>query len=546
MTAAEADLPEAKAWAPAARRPSIPLLLGMVALLGVLAPIVLMPVPPLTDFANHLARMDIIARLRDDALLARFYTVDWALIPNLAMDILVPPLARLIGVFAAGQVFIALIIVTIVTGAWALHDALHRHSHGPGGANALVAMALVYNGIFLLGFTNFLLGIGLVLWGVAAWVRLPRRRPWLRLGASTLIVCLLFVCHLFAVGLYAMALFCLEAPTLCTAGPHAGKWRALLGRLAAMALPFLPVLPALALSPTMGLANLMVWSWSGKGEGLRLLVETYHGDWEVPAGWLALGIVAALLACRRMALHPGGWLLLGLGGVTYIALPTVIFGSSYADERLPVALLFLVLGFARFDLRTRRARALGLAVILAVIGGRTALLVHDWLPLGRVYADMRAALAQAAPGATVLVVEATVPTGDPALNNAIAHAPCLGIIDRSLLVSTAFSVKGKQILGITPAYTQRVDREDGDPPNVADLAHAVTESRPDSGPESRPESGAESGAGEGYFWQNWQRDDDYVLVLYTSPGTQALPGLLELVHDGPHFQLYKVVRPVAG
>lgn len=531
MTVIDASLSPAASRS-RARHLSVATALGLLALVAVLVPLFLVPVPPLTDYANHLARMDIIARLPHDPALARFYAIDWALIPNLAIDILVPPLAKLIGIFAAGRLFIALIVITTVSGTWALHNALYHRTHGLGGANALVSMALIYNSIFLLGFTNFLLGIGLALWGAALWLHLPQGRTGLRLLVSTAIVCLLFVCHLFAVGLYGMALFCLEAPGLWRLIARNGGWRRgdgwrrAAGRLTLLGLPFLVLIPALAVSPTMGLADLMVWSWSGKGEGLRFVVETYHGDWEVPAGWAALGVIALLLATRRMVLHPSGWLLLAAGVVTYIALPTVMFGSSYADERLPIALAFLVLGFVRFDMRTPRARQVALACILTIICGRSALIAHDWRPLGRVYTDMRQALAMAEPGSTLLVVEATVPSGDPAFNNAIAHAPCLGIIDRSLLVSTAFTVAGKQILSITPAYTDQVDREDGDPPNVADLAHAVSDPFP-------PGS---------YFWQDWRRNYDYVLVLYTSPGAQALPGLLDLVHDGRDFQLYKVIR----
>lgn len=524
MTAIDASLSPATSRSRASHL-SVATALGLLALVVVLVPVFLVPVPPLTDFANHLARMDIIARLPQDPALARFYAIDWALIPNLAIDILVPPLAKLIGIFAAGRLFIALIVITTVSGTWALHNALYHRTHGLGGANALVSMALIYNSIFLLGFTNFLLGIGLALWGAALWLHLPQGRTGLRLLVSTAIVCLLFVCHLFAVGLYGMALFCLEVPNLRRLISQGG-WRRGAERLVLLGLPFLVLIPALAVSPTMGLADLMVWSWSGKGEGLRFVVETYHGDWEVPAGWAALAVIALLLATRRMVLHPSGWLLLAAGVVTYIALPTVMFGSSYADERLPIALAFLVLGFVRFDLRTPRARQVALACILTVICGRSALIAYDWRPLGRVYTDMRQALAMTEPGSTLLVVEATVPSGDPAFNNAIAHAPCLGIIDRSLLVSTAFTVTGKQILSITPAYTDQVDREDGDPPNVADLGHAVSAPFPPGT----------------YFWQDWRRNYDYVLVLYTSPGAQALPGLLDLVHDGRDFQLYKVIR----
>ena len=48
---------------------------------------------------------------------------------------------------------------------------------------------------------------------------------------------------------------------------------------------------------------------------------------------------------------------------------------------------------------------------------------------------------------------------------ALVHAACLAIIERSALVTTAFTVVGKQILHVRPDYRARVDTEDGTPPN---------------------------------------------------------------------------------
>src|SRR5271167_1424286 len=56
------------------------------------------PLPPLSDYVNHLARMDVIATLSKDPLLANYYEVDWTVLPNLTMDLIVPPLARIMNI----------------------------------------------------------------------------------------------------------------------------------------------------------------------------------------------------------------------------------------------------------------------------------------------------------------------------------------------------------------------------------------------------------------------------------------------------------------
>ena len=52
------------------------------------------PLPPLSDYVNHLARMHVIATLPKNPLLANFYEIDWQVVPNLTMDLVVPLLAR--------------------------------------------------------------------------------------------------------------------------------------------------------------------------------------------------------------------------------------------------------------------------------------------------------------------------------------------------------------------------------------------------------------------------------------------------------------------
>src|ERR1700684_2454827 len=50
-------------------------------------PIVLYPLPPISDYINHLARMHVIATGSSDPDLSRYYEIDWQVIPNLMMDL---------------------------------------------------------------------------------------------------------------------------------------------------------------------------------------------------------------------------------------------------------------------------------------------------------------------------------------------------------------------------------------------------------------------------------------------------------------------------
>src|SRR5215469_2642596 len=80
--------------------PQILVLFFVLALVAII-PILTHQLPPLEDYVNHLARMHVIATRGHDANLSRFYEIDWQIVPNLMMDLIVPVLARVMSVYAA-------------------------------------------------------------------------------------------------------------------------------------------------------------------------------------------------------------------------------------------------------------------------------------------------------------------------------------------------------------------------------------------------------------------------------------------------------------
>src|SRR5665647_2624374 len=99
------------------------------------------PLPPLSDYVNHLARMQVIATLAKNPQLANFYEIDWQVIPNLTMDLIVPLLARVMNIYLAGQVYIVSMFALIISGTLALNRALT----GRWSALPLFAFPLLYN-----------------------------------------------------------------------------------------------------------------------------------------------------------------------------------------------------------------------------------------------------------------------------------------------------------------------------------------------------------------------------------------------------------------
>jgi hypothetical protein len=487
-------------------------------------PILLYPWPPLADYMNHLARMRVIAAIDGDPDLSRFYQVQWQLIPNLMMDLIVPTLQRVANIYLAGQIYTIMSFVLILSGTLALNRQLYGH----WSVLPLIAFPLLYNNVFIVGTMNYVFGIGLALWALAVWAGLRERALPLRLAVSTLFVLALFFCHLFSVGLYALGLFAFEVQRLALSAP-ARRWRlSTLAEFVATGLPFLPAAALLVMSPTWSLRGTIDWEFKGKLDGLVGVIEVYSHF----AALLLTAVVAFAagwgIRHRALHFHPFGWALLAVGGITYWAMPRVMFETYMADQRLPIALAFMVVACAHLNLRddfVRRGFATVLVLLLAV---RVLEVQSVWADLARQTNSFRESVAHIDRGAKVLVAYADPDGGEEARELWLLHAATLAIIERSALVTTAFTVVGKQILHVRDDYRRQVDTEDGTPPTVKQLLKP-TEAWDD-------DDDAEPG-----YWSRWADDFNYLYVLFTRPDYENPdPARLTPMYASDRFVLYRI------
>src|SRR4051794_28852992 len=181
------------------------ILVGSLFVISV-APVLLVRIPAMIDYVNHLARMHVLV----DAAAGRSnpaYVVDTRLYPNLAVDIIVPWLAQLVGVETATRMFLLASQTLVVTGAIAL-EIVVRGRHQISGFAALIAL---YSLPFLWGLMSFEFGCGVALWAIVFWIRY-REGPWLvRIALHSCFVVVLFVAHFFALGIYGLTIGCYEA-----------------------------------------------------------------------------------------------------------------------------------------------------------------------------------------------------------------------------------------------------------------------------------------------------------------------------------------------
>jgi len=497
-------------------------------------PILLYPWPPLADYINHLSRMHIIATIGSDPDLARFYEVNWQVIPNLMMDLVVPVLEQVMNVYVAGQVYIIASFVLILSGTLALNRRLYGH----WSVLPLIAFPLLYNNVFLVGTMNYVFGIGLSIWALVAWISLRERSILLRFAVSGLFVVALFFCHLFSVGLYGLGLLAFELHRLgefyarqprATMADVVSKRSVLkLSEFLAAGLPFIPVLPLLMMSPTWNLRGSFQWELYGKIDGLIYVVEVYSHF----AAFVLTGIVAFAagwgIRHRALKFHSLGWVLLGLGGVIYLVMPRIIFETYMADQRLPISLAFMVIACAHLNLRHQYVRTGFATVLVLLLAIRVFEVQTVWTDLSRATTSFRDSVRHVDRGSKVLVAYADPEAGDDVKDLGLVHVACLAIIERSALVTTAFTVVGKQILHMRPEYRARVDSADGTPPSVEQLMKAAELADPD----------------HKTYWSRWTSEFDYVYMLFTDPDFENPdPVRLAAIYAGERFVLYRITPP---
>jgi hypothetical protein len=476
------------------------------------------PLPPLSDYVNHLARMHVIATLSKNPQLARFYEIDWQVIPNLTMDLIVPLLARVMNIYLAGQVFIVAMFALIISGVLALNRALI----GRWSAFPLFAFPLVYNYVFLVGLMNYIFGIGIALWALAGWVAL-RERAWpARFALSTACIVALFFCHLSALGIYGVGVLAFEISRLWER--RLEPWPGRVVDFVAGGLPFLATVPLLNASPTMKLVSATYWDQRGKIDGLMYIISDYS---DIAAFALIAVMVASIVWGIRhhvLRFHPLVFPLLVVGAAVYFMLPRIMFDTFMTDQRVPIGVAFMLFACGDLELRRRLVRRAFMIVLIVLITARLIEIDYNWSQLSDSTSEFRSSVRRIAPGSKVFVAYADRAYGEDVRDLGLVHAACIATIERSALVTTVFTVPGKQVLHVRPEYRDYADLRDGTPPAVAQLIVAADHPLP-----WMPA-----------FWLNWTKFD-YLYVLFTEDeAPNPDPSRLKLIADGDRFQLYRI------
>ncbi|HUG45300.1 MAG TPA: hypothetical protein VMK31_02155 [Sphingomicrobium sp.] len=321
-------------------------------------PLLYPEIPPLVDLPGHMGRYRVQLDLTHSPWLGEFYGFEWAAIGNLGVDLLVMPLAPLVGLEPA----VKLIVVSIPPLTVAGFLLVAREVHGRIPPTAYFAIPFAYGHPFLFGFVNHALSMALAFLAFALWLRLARTgRLRLRAALFVPISLILFFTHIYGWG--ALGLMCFSAEAVRQRDKGAGWLRSSAVAALHASVMALPLVIMLAWRSGAGTGDTGDWF---KMEAKLLWLKTALRDrWELFDFASIILVVLLLVEARRNPrlafsrnLAFSGLVLLAV----FLLLPRVIFGSAYADMRL-VPYIFAILVLAiRFKGETMNALATAFAV----------------------------------------------------------------------------------------------------------------------------------------------------------------------------------------
>jgi hypothetical protein len=482
-----------------------------------LMPVLLVAIPAMVDYPNHLARMHVLTAA-GTAQANPFYEVRNALYPNLAMDLLVPPLARVVGVEIAAKIFLLASQLLIVSGAIALEIATKRRHELAGVA----ALLVLYSFPFSWGFLNFQFALGVALWGVAAWQYLRGRPLAARLAIHSLFVAMLYVAHLFALGLYAVTIGLIELS-------HVARGQLLAGakRLAVVCLPVMAV-GALSLAPANRVGNgATEWDLASR---LRSVFHALNGYSLEVAALEALAVIAVcyfVFRTGRLALsRTGVWLACGLA-LLFLVTPFRLLGSAYVDVRVVVAALLIVPAYTMVSAIPARAARPAIAVFIGIALINTAIAAAVWLAYQDDYAKVKASFALIDAPSRVLI-GGTTEGPERTLEQPIHHAPTLAVSAKAM-VPTLYAMPGMQPVAVVEASRAQAITE---MTHVGPVPVSLLASLAGGTDDTRVPR----------FLRHWAREFDY-LYLVGPRVRNPLPERLDELASGTQFVMYRIRAP---
>ncbi|NOE28365.1 hypothetical protein [Ruegeria sp. HKCCD6157] len=374
-------------------------------LLASLIPLCVTPVLPLTDFYAHIARYYILANLPDSAMLQQNYEAAWQLLPNLGLDILGTGIMKVLPPLLGAKLIAGLIIAAPFAGILYLSRVLHGQL---SALTVFLAGLVAYNHILIWGFSNFLLGLGVLLGAIGFWIA-TQDRPIRQLAVTACLGLLLFFIHGLAFALWGLLLSMVELSLAFRSGyPGLPVLLRKAARLVSIAIA--PTVVFLQTKTASGgvatpVSNLLTHAEQGtlwarlsteaylRVDGFLRVTESTWRTFDWGFGILLWGVLIGGLIIGRWRIDWRMKLAVALCGLLILITPPNLFGVGHLSERIPLLMLALLAASLSLNSNVRQSsQRSAVAAIAGLFLLRNLMLTVGWYQDGKIYSSYLEAL----------------------------------------------------------------------------------------------------------------------------------------------------------
>jgi hypothetical protein len=425
----------------------------LLVLLVTLVPILIVRYPDMIDYHNHLARCYILAHYHSTPIFHERYSVVPTPSPELAMDLVVVPLLRILPLLVAGKVFLALTVVLFVLGSSAVGKAVA----GKPNWLALVCALTFYNYQSFFGFVDFMFGIGVFLCTFALWLRWRNHMTAWRFAACGCLAIAAYLSHLSSIIFLGIACLVYTADDFS----QDRRWKPVFLKLAWFAFP----LPLLWLFlHAKGHPEPLRWvSFESLWDRILLFrspFDSYSGILNRALDVIfPLCVIALMIGAKRHPLFRVSMIF--LAGV--FMTPSIVMHVYHVPERWVIPMWLCLM----LSLQPRRGKVQQVAfvVLFGAMMVRMADTTRYWLSASEECGQMLA-IGQALPqGASVFVIQPAPLTSfetnkEHLLQNELlfTHAINLWSASRQADLSTLYAIEGQQMLVFRERACHGIDR----------------------------------------------------------------------------------------
>jgi hypothetical protein len=526
-------------WAPATGRSVVVCM--VLAALAALIPIVSVRFPPMTDYANHYVRLWMLSGGIDRPQIGAIYQIDWTMTwTNIAIDLIAAALCKIASMAFIGPFVLALGLLLPPVGVALLNRKLFGGFHWW----QLFCFTLAWNAVYLFGFINYSISLGLALLLAYLDECLRNRDRIVVFATRAVSASLLLVAHPFGLLFYMALLAALQfGPTRAPLRDRRA-FLAMAGRVIVAVLPVLVPLVALFLfGPSLpgdkGVSLFAGMRWTNAAPMQAALLLTYITTYDIRVDiiYMIIAVVLVRVSAKEATLQLHWGIVLSAIVICLVsaAMPTHMLDTGGMDNRLPCMTALAAAAGLRPDLRGRPQQAIVLAILLVVLS-RTAFIGYVWTQRSADVAAVEKVLENVPPGTAVLPLQNEIYAtniADQPIGRIVGgtypsfwHYPSLAVMEREAFVPYLFTARGKQPLRVRAPWSEIAVPEGGPVP-----AHLLNEDISESVP----------------YMKDWNARFDYLLLMNAdipNPGG-PMPEIanVHLVADQGFARLYKIDHP---